>query len=129
MNIFELPVHPDAAIYPMLPEDEMQELADSISEHGQMYPVIIGNHDDELHLIDGRNRLAACKIAGVDPEHEMINGVDPVALIASSNLSRRHMTKGQRAMAMAMHYPVAVKTGRGNKVLLNGKTLTGTETK
>ena len=126
MNIFELPVHPHAAIYPMLPDDEMQELAESIAAHGQMQPIIIGNYKDEIHIIDGRNRLEACRIAEVEPIHEMINGIDPVALIASSNLSRRHMTKGQRAMAMAMHYPKPTR-GQRNDLSLNNDKLTASD--
>ncbi|MBR0671164.1 hypothetical protein [Neoroseomonas soli] len=37
-----------------------------------------------------------------------------VALIVSKNTARRHMSKGQLAMALAMHFPEA-KRGRGNK--------------
>jgi hypothetical protein len=41
---------------------------------------------------------------------EELNGQDPLAYIISSNVHRRHMTKGQRAMAVAMIYP---EKGRG----------------
>jgi hypothetical protein len=33
------------------------------------------------------------------------NGHDPKAFILSSNIARRHMTAGQRAMAYARIYP------------------------
>jgi len=112
INIFDLPVHPHAAIYPILPDDEMQELAESIKHNGLHQPIILGEYEGKIHVIDGRNRIAACKIIGVEPHHEMINGVDPVALIADSNISRRHMTRSQRSMAMAMHYP---ETNQGKK--------------
>ena len=39
------------------------------------------------------------------PEFSKLNGHDPVAFILSSNIARRHMTKGQQAMAVAMIYP------------------------
>jgi hypothetical protein len=52
-------------------------------------------------LIDGRNRLEACQRAGVEPDFEQINGIDPIAFILSSNDKRRHMNKGQRAMIAA----------------------------
>jgi hypothetical protein len=32
----------------------------------------------------------------------VLDGQDPVAYVLSSNVNRRHMTKGQRAMAVAM---------------------------
>jgi hypothetical protein len=47
--------------------------------------------------------------------NEQINGHDPVALIASANLSRRNLSKGQQAMALAMIYPELEKGRRGKK--------------
>jgi len=41
------------------------------------------------------------------------NGAELIASIASSNINRPHMTKGQRAMAVAMLYPDPEKGGRG----------------
>jgi hypothetical protein len=35
--------------------------------------------------------------------------------VISANIRRRHMTKGQRAMAVAMIYPEAEKGGRSKK--------------
>jgi hypothetical protein len=40
---------------------------------------------------------------------------DPKAFILPSNIARRHMTAGQRAMAYARIYPEQEKRGRGNK--------------
>jgi hypothetical protein len=58
-------------------------------------------------LIDGRNRWAACQMAGVDPRFDVLNGQDPVAYILSSNIKRRHMNAGQRAMAIAASVSVS----------------------
>jgi vacuolar-type H+-ATPase subunit I/STV1 len=66
-------------------------------------------------LIDGRNRLAACEIAKVEPRFAKLpDGSDPLAYIESMD-TRRSVTKGQRAMATAMRYPEPAKRGRGNK--------------
>ena len=51
------------------------------------------------------NRLAACDMVDVEPDFVELNGSDPVAFILSANLARRHMTKGQRAMAAARAIP------------------------
>lgn len=92
-------IHPVAAMFPMLAADELQELADDIKANGQVFPIIL---DQKGTLIDGRNRLAACKLAGVEPRFELIDdGRDPVAYILATNVSRRHLSKGQRAMAVA----------------------------
>lgn len=89
-------VHPVADLFPMLPEDELHELAADIRANGLQHPLVI---DKDGVLIDGRNRWAACQIAGVDPRfEELADGVDPVAYILSTNVQRRHMNAGQRAM-------------------------------
>jgi hypothetical protein len=41
-------------------------------------------------------------MANVDPRFVALNGADPVAFILSANVNRRHLSKGQRAMAVAM---------------------------
>jgi hypothetical protein len=112
VNIFKMPVHPAAAVFPMLPDDELDALAADITEHGLRYPLIV---KDE-HLIDGRNRREACRRAGIEPQVAELNGDDPVAYIVSTNINRRNMTRGQRAMALAKLYPEPEKGGRGKKV-------------
>jgi hypothetical protein len=64
-------------------------------------------------LIDGRNRREACRRTGVIPDYVLLDGQDPVAYILSANINRRHLTKGQRAMAVAKIYPKPEKGGRG----------------
>jgi hypothetical protein len=105
-------VHPLADMFPMMPEDELTELAEDIKNHGLIHPIIL---DDDGQLIDGRNRLKACKLAGVEPRFEKLNGQDPNAYIVSANLARRNLTKGQQAMALARIYPESGQKGRGKK--------------
>lgn len=95
----DMEVHPAAAVFPMLSDDELRDLAEDIKANGLIHPIIL---DGDGVLIDGRNRLAACNLAGVVPTFENLNGHDPVAYILASNISRRHMNAGQRAMAVVM---------------------------
>lgn len=83
----------------MLREDELHDLAESIKTEGQHTPIV---RDADGVLLDGRNRLAACEIAGVEPLFTTYTGTDPVQLILASNLRRRHMSKGQKAMITEM---------------------------
>ncbi len=50
-----------------------------------------------------------------EPTARELNGEDPTAFVLSANIHRRHMTKGQRAMAVAMVTQPA-KGGRGKTV-------------
>jgi hypothetical protein len=109
VTVFQLPVHPAANVFPMLSEEELNELAADIKANGLLQPLIV----KDGVLIDGRNRREACKRAGVTPRLEELNGIDPVAYILSANINRRHLSKGQRAMAVAKLYPEPEKGGRG----------------
>jgi ParB-like chromosome segregation protein Spo0J len=55
----KLAVHPAADIFPMMSDDELQELAADIAENGLQVAIIL-DHTQKV-LIDGRNRLEACK--------------------------------------------------------------------
>ena len=72
-------------------------------------------------IIDGRNRLAACKIAGIKPTFEKLNGHDPVAFIISANLTRRNLSVGQHAMLYAMN--TEPEQGKRTDLLINDKRL------
>jgi hypothetical protein len=83
-------------LFPMLTDEEIDQLAEDIKANGQLHPIIV----DGDTLIDGRNRLEACRRAGVEPTYEQLGDRDPVTLILSVNINRRHLTVGQRAIAL-----------------------------
>ncbi|MGW7359692.1 hypothetical protein ACWGI0_24440 [Streptomyces sp. NPDC054802] len=83
----------------MLDPDELLDLAESIKAEGLRQDIVL---DTDGVLLDGRNRLAACEIAGVEPRFTTYTGDNPRALIFSNNVVRRHITKGQQTMITAM---------------------------
>jgi hypothetical protein len=96
-------VHPAADVFPMLPDDELLRLGEDIKRNGlkqslTFFKVV----DGESVLIDGRNRLEAMELAGIDPEtirvdlHHYKEG-DPVAHIIGLNIYRRHLSKQEQA--------------------------------
>jgi len=93
----QITAHPLAELFPMLPEREIAELADDIVTYGQRVPIVILDGQ----VLDGRNRLAACLFAKVDPIMEDFTGDDPLGFVLSHNLHRRHLTDSQRAMVAA----------------------------
>jgi hypothetical protein len=108
----KMKIHPITKLFPLLPQEELQALADSIKANGLLYPVV---KDKDGQLIDGRNRLEACKLAGVKPRFQQLNCSDPIEYILAVNAQRRHLTKAQLAMVYAMARPEPGKTGRKKK--------------
>jgi len=97
------PVHPIADLFPMMTDGELANLAADINANGLICPIVI---DKDGVIIDGRNRARACEIAGIEPATVLFEGDDPRAYIIASNISRRHLTKAQQAMAVAMICPL-----------------------
>jgi ParB-like chromosome segregation protein Spo0J len=87
--------HPVAAMFPVSEGEEFDALVDSIRDHGLGHPIVL---DPEGQLLVGRNRLCACREAGVEPRFTTYDGDDVVDYIVRANLHRRHLTNDQRAM-------------------------------
>lgn len=95
----DLPVHPLADRFPMMSGQELQNLRSSIMENGQQHPVVICDG----MLVDGRNRVAACKAhdleldvvdktgAGDDQLHETIKAL---------NVDRRNLKPSTTALCV-----------------------------
>ena len=115
VDVFNLPVFAVADLFPMIGSDELDELAADIAENGLNDPIVIAEINGVMTLIDGRNRLSACKLAGITPRTRILE-TDPTAYVLSANVHRRHLTKGQQAMATALAYPDVEKGGRGKKL-------------
>jgi ParB-like chromosome segregation protein Spo0J len=91
-------VHPVADLFPMLADDELAELAADIKQRGLLIPIVL---DAEGRVLDGRNRLAACRIAEIEPAFITYDGDDPDGYALAVNIQRRNLTKGQAAMVAA----------------------------
>lgn len=96
----DLEFHPVADIFPMMTDQEFDELVEDIGAHGLREPIWL--HRDG-RIIDGRNRYRACRKAGVEPTFRTYEDDDEglVAFAVSLNLKRRHLKEGQRAMVAA----------------------------
>jgi len=88
------PVHPAADLFPMMDAEALAALADDIREHGQREPVVLFHGA----VLDGRNRLRACELAGVEPLTCVRDDIaSPTTFVLSLNLHRRHLETAQRA--------------------------------
>lgn len=88
-------IHEHARHLPMATDSEIADMAADIKEHGLRNPIVLF----EEKILDGRNRLKACEIAGVEPEFVIYDGMDPLADVVSWNIQRRHLTTSQKAAA------------------------------
>jgi ParB-like chromosome segregation protein Spo0J len=88
--------NPLASCWPMLDEDQMAALVEDIKAHGLRNAIVL---DQDDQILDGRNRNAACILAGVKPTFEVFIGgpEQQHAFVMSQNAQRRHMTSSQRA--------------------------------
>ena len=78
-----LEVHPAAGLFPLLEGDELQDLAEDIRKNGLDQSIVL----HEGKVLDGRNRLRACEIAGVEPRFtQWAGGGDPTDWVVSTNL-------------------------------------------
>lgn len=89
--------HPAAELFPMLGEDELNALAADIKKHGLSEPIWMF----EGQILDGRNRLEACRRAKVAPVFQEWAPTpeqdSPIGFVISRNIMRRHLTASQRA--------------------------------
>ena len=79
----ELRPHPLAECFPMLSDSELQELADDIKANGLRQKIMM----HESQILDGRNRYAACRIAGfgIGNSITQYEGSDPIGYVISAN--------------------------------------------
>ena len=127
---FDMPVNVLADKYPMMTDDEYEELRASIESNGLLDPITL---DPEGTLLDGRNRLKACIDLGLKPEFVTATE-NSVTLITIRNANRRNLSAGQRSMAVAMGMREnglwnaesgRWKQGASKQVLANTKTSDG----
>ena len=95
---FGMPLHPACMSSGMASPDELADMADSIKASGLLYPLTLYKDGS---LLDGKDRLVACRIAGVEPRFETLpDDIDPRKFVISKHL-RVSLTPSQRAVARA----------------------------
>jgi ParB family chromosome partitioning protein len=90
-------IHPLANIFPLMSDAEFSQLKNDIVANGLIEPIVICDG----MVLDGRNRLKACRDAAITPLFCEYDGDDPTSYVVSLNLHRRHLSDGQRASIAA----------------------------
>lgn len=86
------------AILPELEGADLEALRNDMKEKGQLVPILSVNG----RVVDGRARLRICQEEGIEPVmHELGEAANDADWAISTNLYRRHLTTGQRALIAA----------------------------
>ena len=98
--------HEAANLFPMLSVEDAHDLADDIGEHDLHNPIVLFDGK----VLDGRNRVLACRAAGVEPRFVewQANGNDtsPIAWVISQNIKRRSLNATQKAVIAFLALPL-----------------------
>lgn len=104
--------HEAAKLFPLFSNDDLKELTKDIKENGLLNPVVLF----ENQVLDGRNRLLACGLSGVEPKFTqwVQNGTSPLSWVISQNLFRRQLTAGQKAAVAVEAKPMLEAEAKKN---------------
>lgn len=112
-------LHEYAQLFPPMTDAEYHELVEDIRQHGQQHPIITYKG----LILDGAHRARACHDLGITPKAVEFKGDDPLALVISMNLARRHLNSGQRAILAQKLRPLYRGSGRVPTTLLAAAAL------
>lgn len=88
MKIAGYEVHPAAELFPLFDELALMRLAEDIQQNGLRVPIVMLDGK----VLDGRNRLLACRKAGVEPTFTGIHDSEnPWRAVWSLNAERRQI--------------------------------------
>ena len=104
--------------YKVLDDAEMDDLTESIREHGIMSPLLVRPLEDspgEYELISGHRRLHAAKLAGLVAVPTFVREIDRDAAaveLVDSNLYREHILPSEKAFAYRLKLEALDRRGK-----------------
>ena len=99
------------------PEEKMQEMVESVTEHGILMPILVRPHKsgEGYEIISGHNRVEACRRAGIKKIPATIRKMDDdtaVILMVDSNLKQRDkLLPSEKAKAYQMKMEALKRQG------------------
>ena len=98
-----------ALAFPETSHEDMVALANDIEATGLLEEITLAwpkEPGGPPEVVDGKRRLRACKMAGVEPTCRLLRrDIDPRRYVWSKNGERRDLTPSQRAIAFALLFP------------------------
>jgi N6-adenosine-specific RNA methylase IME4 len=117
------PIHPAAALLPLMTGEERAELKESLRQGGQLVPIQLHKHKGKECVLDGRNRQELLLELGMTPKYITadLRGRTPERFVVDMNLERRMLTPSQKG-ALALKLMPEMKKAAKVRQAVAGKT-------
>ena len=114
--------------------ERLNDMVESIREHGILNPVIVLKMDDGYEMLSGHNRANAAKIAGLFEVPAIIkvglSESEAYVYVIETNLIQRSFAElfpSEKAAVMAAHYDKVCCQGKRNDIIRELQILSGIE--
>ena len=114
--------------------DRLDDMVESIRDHGILNPVIVREIDDGYEMLSGHNRANAAKIAGLSEVPAIIkvglSESEAYIYVIETNLIQRSFAEllpSEKAAVMAAHYDKVCCQGKRNDIIRELQILSGIE--
>lgn len=100
-------------------DEEMNQLVESIREHGVLVPGLVRQNGDRYELVSGHRRKRACEILGLPTMPVVIRDMsreEAIIAMVDSNIQREHILPSEKAFAYRMKYEAMKHQGTSRQV-------------
>ena len=115
--------------------ERLQDMVDSIREHGVLMPVIVLKQDDGYEMLAGHNRVNAAKLAGITEVpaiiKEDLTEEEAYVYVIETNLIQRSFSEllpSERAVVLSERYEKISCQGKRNDIRREIEILSGKKT-
>ena len=112
--------------------ERLDDMVESIREHGVLNPVIVLKTDDGYEMLSGHNRANAAKLAGLTEIPAIVkvglSEAEAYVYVIETNLMQRSFTDllpSEKAAVMAAHYDKVCCQGKRNDIIRELQILSG----
>ena len=112
--------------------ERLNDMVESIREHGVLNPVIVQKMDDGYEMLSGHNRVNAAKMAGLTEIPAIVktglSEAEAYVYVIETNLMQRSFAElmpSEKAAVMAAHYDKVCCQGKRNDIIRELQVLSG----
>ena len=114
--------------------ERLEDMVQSIREHGVLNPVIVRKQEDGYEMLSGHNRQRAAMLAGIDKipaiVKENLSDEDAIVYVIETNMIQRSFSEllpSEKAAVLTVRYEKISSQGKRNDILQEIAALNGQE--